>query len=443
MRLFTKKKRVEPHLPSFTEKDVKLAISKGTDLDRQIQMINLTKQDLLLLKSLKPEIKKQIVPIIDSFYESITKSSDLVLIIEEHSNIERLKKTLTLHIQELFDGIIDHSFLQKRLTIAHVHVQIGLEPKWYLAAFQDLLSSFIAIIGALQISQTEQTQLLNAVTKILSLEQQLVLKAYTEHEQGLKQKLNMRKKEILTDKVYAIAQELGGISEETSDSLHMLSLESKSILNVAKDGLILADQSSESSHFGQQQLRIQGEKLADIQHAVHDIQSFSIELNNIAADITNVINIVGEIADQTNLLAINASIEAARVGDHGKGFAVVAEEIRKLSDQTKRSAANVSTHITKTNELIKNVTGSVEHVNDLVTSSRETMNMTVDEMNSLLALIDNTKSKNHAIELSLQKLFSIITEIESASEEVAQSVITLNHSTEEYLREEALSSALS
>ncbi|OKL37893.1 globin-coupled sensor protein [Domibacillus mangrovi] len=442
MGLFFKKKRVESHLPSFTEKDVKLSISKGTDLDRQIQMINLTKQDLLLLKSLKPEIEKQIVTIIDSFYELIAKKGNLVSIIEKHSSIERLKKTLTLHIQELFDGIIDDSFLQKRLTIAHVHVQIGLEPKWYLAAFQDLLSSFIATISNLQMSHTEQAKLINAVTKILSLEQQIVLEAYREHEQELKQKLNLRKKEILTDKVYTIAQELGVISEETRDSLHMLSLESKSILNTAKDGLILADQSSESSHFGQQQLSIQGEKLADIQHAVHDIQSFSVELNSISVDITDVINIVGKIADQTNLLAINASIEAARVGDHGKGFAVVAEEIRKLSDQTKTSATNVSTHITKTNELIINVTHSIKNVNDLVTSSRNTMNVTADEMNSLLSLIDNTKSKNHAIELSLQKLFSIISEIETASNEVAQSVITLNHFTEEYLREESLSPLL-
>ncbi|WP_408607824.1 methyl-accepting chemotaxis protein [Bacillus xiapuensis] len=196
----------------------------------------------------------------------------------------------------------------------------------------------------------------------------------------------------------------------------------------------LAEESSKHSTAGQEQLKEQGHKLSVIKGAVTDIQAFSTELNDIASSITDVITIVGNIAGQTNLLALNASIEAARAGEYGKGFAVVAEEIRKLSDQTKESTASVSDHILKTNALISQVSQAVETVNDLVDKGIGSMNKTDEDFDQLLELIAQTKRKNQEIENQLQKLSHIITEIEEASEEVANSAVLLNDSTEEYLQ---------
>ena len=68
------------------------------------------------------------------------------MIINNNSTIDRLKHTLKQHISEMFDGIIDQSYIQKRIRIAHVHVKIGLQTKWYMCAFQDLLLSLSTII---------------------------------------------------------------------------------------------------------------------------------------------------------------------------------------------------------------------------------------------------------------------------------------------------------
>ncbi|WP_408606298.1 methyl-accepting chemotaxis protein [Bacillus thermotolerans] len=176
-----------------------------------------------------------------------------------------------------------------------------------------------------------------------------------------------------------------------------------------------------------------GLKLNDIQQAVSDIRSFSMELNKIALSITEVITIVDNIASQTNLLALNASIEAARAGEYGKGFAVVAEEIRKLSDQTKTSTSSVSDHIMKTNSLIGQVSQSVDKVNDLVITGIQSMTETDRNFVELLELIDNTKQQNHRIEDQMQQLNYIVSEIEHASEEVARSAVSLNDSTEDFL----------
>ncbi|WP_404316200.1 methyl-accepting chemotaxis protein [Bacillus lumedeiriae] len=178
-------------------------------------------------------------------------------------------------------------------------------------------------------------------------------------------------------------------------------------------------------------LKEQEEQLTDIQTAVTDIHTFSTELNHIASSITEVITIVGNIAGQTNLLALNASIEAARAGEYGKGFAVVAEEIRKLSDQTKTSTANVSDHIMKTNGLIGQMSQSVDKVNELVAKGIDSMEKTGEDFNQLLELIANTKQQNHLIEDEMEQLNRIVEEIEHASEEVANSAVALSDSTDD------------
>ena len=113
----------------------------------------------------------------------------------------------------------------------------------------------------------------------------------------------------------------------------------------------------------------------EITSSMQNVSSRSNEVINQTEDIRNVIGIIRDIADQTNLLALNAAIEAARAGEHGRGFAVVADEVRKLAERTGKSLgeieANTNLLVQSINDMaesIKEQTAGITQINEAITS---------------------------------------------------------------------------
>ena len=285
---------------------------------------------------------------------------------------------------------------------ADIDVRTRDETGQLLAALKNMLQNLAKIVGSVQNSGI---QVNSSVTAI----------AATGKEQ-----------QATASEIAATTTEIGATSKEISAT-------SRELVKTMNEVSAVADQSATLANSGQAGLSRMAETMRQVMEAAGSINAKLAVLNEKASNINQVVTTITKVADQTNLLSLNAAIEAEKAGEYGRGFAVVASEIRRLADQTAVATYDIEQTVKEIQSAVSAGVMGMDKFSEEVRRGMGDVQQVGGELSQIIqqvqALAPRVESVNEGMQAQATGAEQISQALTQLSEAAQQTVESLRHST--------------
>jgi methyl-accepting chemotaxis protein len=218
-------------------------------------------------------------------------------------------------------------------------------------------------------------------------------------------------------------------TDQVATAINEMSAAAQEVAKSAQGASVAAQQTDEE---GQSAKRVVDGSIRQIHALVDDIRNSGVSLDSLQKDVSSIVSVLGvirSIAEQTNLLALNAAIEAARAGEAGRGFAVVADEVRALASRTQQSTQEIQGMIDRLQKGTQTAVDAMRRSSEAGEGTSEQANQAGSSLDAIGVLITTINTMNAQIASAAEEQTAVAEEINRSVHQIASAVDTVADET--------------